>query len=71
LISSRSFDCIGTSSWSGSSVLRGENKQPVIQGRRAKEGVQVYQDLGGEFGGTGGMVDSQPSIIRENEGIGS
>ncbi len=47
-----------------------ENKQPVIGGRWAKEGVQVYQDLRRELGGAGGMVDSQPGIIRENEGIG-
>ena len=50
---------------------RVENKQPVVRGRRAKEGVEVYQDLGGERGGAGGMVDSQPGIIRKNEGIGS
>jgi hypothetical protein len=48
----------------------GENKELVIGGRRAKEGVQVYQDLRRELGGAGGMVDSQPSLIRENEGIG-
>jgi hypothetical protein len=48
-----------------------ENKLPVVRGRRAKEGVQVYQDLCRERGGAGGMVDSQPGIIRENEGVGS
>jgi hypothetical protein len=71
LISSRSFDCIDTSSWRGSSLGRVENKQLVVRGRWAKEGVQVYQDLCRERGGAGGMVDSQPGIIRENEGVGS
>jgi hypothetical protein len=52
-------------------VLRCENEQLVIRGRRAKEGIQVYQDLRRERGGAGGMVDRQPGIIRENEGIGS
>jgi hypothetical protein len=48
-----------------------ENKQPVIGGRRAEEGEKINHDLRGERGGAGGMVDSQPGIIRENEGIGS
>jgi len=47
------------------------NKQPVIGGRRAEEGEKINHDLRGERGGAGGMVDSQPGIIRENEGIGS
>ena len=50
---------------------KSRNKQLVVGSRRAKEGVQVYQDLGGERGGAGGMVDGQPGIIRENEGVGS
>jgi hypothetical protein len=48
-----------------------EHKQLVVRGRRTKESVEVYHDLGGERGGAGGVVDSQPGIIRENEGIGS
>ena len=48
----------------------GENKEPVIGSRRAKEGVQVYQDLRRELGGASGMVDGQPGLIREHEGIG-
>ncbi len=48
----------------------GENKELVIRGRWAKEGVQVDQDLRRELGGAGGIVDSQPGFIRENEGIG-
>jgi hypothetical protein len=59
LISSRSVDCIGTSSWSGSRGLCGEHKEPVIGGWRTEAGVQVDQDLGGELGSTGGMVDRQ------------
>jgi len=70
LISSISFDCIGTPSRSGSRGLRGEKKELVIGGRRAKEGVQVHQDFRRELGGASGVVDSQPSLIRENEGIG-
>jgi hypothetical protein len=30
---------------------------------RAKEGREVYQDLRGERGGAGGMVDKETSII--------
>ncbi len=68
LISSTSFDCISTPSWS--CLGYGENKELVIRGRWAKEGVQVDQDLRRELGGAGGMVDSQPGFIREHEGIG-
>src|SRR5215471_19197637 len=64
LISSTSFDCIGIPSWSGSRGLRGENKELVIRGRRAKEGVEVHQDLRRELGGASGVVDSQPGLIR-------
>ncbi len=48
-----------------------EHKQAVVRGRRAKEGVQVYQDLGGERCRTGGMVDKEASVICEDKGIGS
>jgi hypothetical protein len=60
---------IGTSSGRGSSMLRGENEQQLVRGRRAKEGVEVYQDLRCKLRGAGGMIDS-PGIIRENERIG-
>jgi len=46
--------------------------EQVLVGRwRAKESVEVYQDLRGEFGSAGGMVDKETSIIRENEWVGS
>jgi hypothetical protein len=48
-----------------------EHKQLVVRGRRTKESVEVYQDLGGERGGAGGVVDIEAGIIRENEGIGT
>ncbi len=48
-----------------------EHKQLVVWSRRAKEGIEVYQDLGGERGGAGSMVDKETSIIRENEWVGS
>jgi hypothetical protein len=54
-----------------SSLDRVEHKQLVVRGRRTKESIEVYQDLGGERGGAGGVVDSQPVITRENEGIGT
>jgi len=45
--------------------------EQVLVGRwRAKESVEVYQDLRGEFGSAGGMVDSQPGIITHDERIG-
>jgi|SRR6266852_3660197 len=56
---------------SDSFLLRIEHKQVVVRGRWAKEGVQVYQDLGDERGSAGGMVDKEASIIRENERVGS
>ena len=48
----------------------GEHKQRGIGGRRAEEGVEIDQDLRRERSGTGGVVDGQPGIIRENERIG-
>lgn|SRR6266436_611209 len=50
---------------------KSRNKQLVVWSRRAKEGIEVYQDLGGERGGAGSMVDKETSIIRENEWVGS
>jgi hypothetical protein len=49
----------------------GEHKQVVVWSRRAKEDVQVYQDLRGERSGAGGMVDIEAGIVRENERVGS
>src|SRR6266436_9718626 len=49
---------------------KSRNIQRVIGRRWAKEGVEVYQDLSGEFGGAGGMVDSQPGIVAHDERIG-
>jgi hypothetical protein len=40
-----------------------ENKELVVGGRRAEEGVEIDQDLGGERGGAGSMVDKKASII--------
>jgi hypothetical protein len=48
-----------------------EHKQLVVRGRWAKEGVEIDLNLNSERGGAGGMVDSKPGIIRENEGISS
>ena len=42
----------------------------MIRGRRAKEGVEVHQDPRRELGGASGVLDSQPGLIREHEGIG-
>ncbi len=35
-----------------------------------KEGVEVYQDLGGEGGGAASMVDLESGIVRDDERIG-
>jgi hypothetical protein len=40
-----------------------EHKQLLVGRRRAKEGVQVYQNLGGERGSAGSMVDKAASVI--------
>jgi hypothetical protein len=40
-----------------------EHKQLMVRSRRTKEGVQIYQDLGSERCGAGGMVDKEASII--------
>ena len=47
-----------------------ENKELVVGSRRAEERVEIDQDFCRQGGGTRGMVDSQPSIIAENEWVG-
>jgi len=47
-----------------------ENEVLLVGGRRVEEGVEIDQDLRRERGGTRGMVDGQPAIIRENERVG-
>lgn len=49
---------------------KSRNKQLVIGGRRAKEGVEVYQDLGGQRGCTGGMVNLESGFVTHDERIG-
>jgi hypothetical protein len=55
--------------WSGFGWVK--NKELLVGLRWAKEGVEVYQDLGGLRSGAGGMVDKEASIIRKNERVGS
>jgi hypothetical protein len=52
---------------SGSCARWREHKELVVGSRGAEEGVEIHQDVGGEFGGTRRMVDDQPGLIRENE----
>jgi len=49
---------------------RVEHKQLLVRRRRLEKRIQVYQDLGSERGGAGGMVDKEASIVRKNEGVG-
>ena len=51
----------------GSCARWREHKELVVGSRGAEEGVEIHQDVGGEFGGTRRMVDDQPGLIRENE----
>jgi hypothetical protein len=48
-----------------------EDEQVLVGRRRTKERVKVYEDLGGEFGSAGGMVDGQPDLVAHDEWIGS
>ncbi|TMD67112.1 MAG: hypothetical protein E6I91_07870 [Chloroflexi bacterium] len=43
---------------------------PVIGRRWTKKCVEVYEDLRGEFGGAGGVVDSRPGLVAHDERIG-
>jgi len=47
----------------------GKHKQPRIWGRRAQEGKEIDQDVGGEFDGAGGMVDRLSRIITHDERV--
>lgn len=47
-----------------------EHEQVLIGRRWAKEGVEVYENFRGEFGGASGMVDLHPGLIAHDERVG-
>src|SRR5258707_859969 len=52
-----------------SGVGCGEHKQPLIRGRRAEEGEEIDQDLGGEGSGTSSMVHLESGFVTHDERI--
>jgi hypothetical protein len=54
----------------GGSTPQVEYEHVLVGRRRAKEGVEVYEDLCREFGSAGSMVDRHPGFVAHDERIG-